>query len=593
VRFLVDINEEIMLYSAQRRYSATLLQIALIVAFTLVTSYAAPVTAIPSAQQSAEPFKVPVTIETHGNAWEGYLAFGLWDFPYGKTNFSLTPDSYLVVMTTKGQLLNLRTVSGKINPAITIPGFAGVSNPTYAPVKYMGQDTLMFQGEPDTSTHFWNLKTNVTTDFPNVYGHHDMIFNPTTGTFLTLRSYVREIDGKNVLMDTIVELDSKGNALWTWDTYAGGHFSLKDESVCNATTVVDGQTVIDLTHANSLQWNFQTNIIYMNMRHLDTFCKINKTTNQTVWSLGRCGNFTLLGPDGKQVSSLWYHAHDLREVQPDVFSMFDDDYENTTNPANPCPATFEETNAHSRMLVITANEQNMTAWTSWSWTAPREDWTPYWGSVDRLPNGDWIADFGSQSHYLPGSGIGSQLQNSTGAVLVEVNPKGEVVRIFTFAYGWGIYRVVPIPMQTANDYDGATHTSDFNIVLSTVNDIGGPAAIYYNINGGPVKSVATDGQPRITTEGANNTLAYWSVDSSGIEQLPHNVLTGIRLEKNPATEVSTGTPTTPSLLGVSSSSTILMAATAIVVAISISVIMRRRKTRGTDARVQIIYSQLP
>ena len=49
-------------------------------------------------------------------------------------------------------------------------------------------------------------------------------------------------------MDTIVELDSQGNTLWTWDTYAGGHFSLKDECLCNATTVVNGQTVIDLTH---------------------------------------------------------------------------------------------------------------------------------------------------------------------------------------------------------------------------------------------------------------------------------------------------------------------------------------------------------
>ena len=554
-----------MLDSAKRRNSVVLLQIVLIVTFTLVTSYTGPpVTAIQSAKQLVEPFKVPVKIETYGNAWDGYLVFGFWDFPYGTTNFSLTPYSYLVVMTTKGQLVNLRTASG-INSGASIPGFAGNSNPTYAPVKYIGQDTLMFQGEPDTTTHFWNLKTNETTDFPGVYGHHDTIFNPATGTFLMLESYVRQIDGRNVLMDTIVEQDKMGNTLWTWDTYAGGHFNLKDECLCNATTVVNGQTVIDLTHANSLQWNFQTNMIYMNMRALDTFCKINKTTNQTVWCLGRRGNFKLLGPDGKQVPSLWYHAHDVREVQPDVFTMFDDDYDNTTNAANPCPATFEETNATSRMLEITVNEQNMTAWTSWSWAAPREDWTPYWGSVDRLPNGDWIADFGSQSHYLPGSGIGSPLPNSTGAVLVEVNQKGEVVRTYTFTYGWGIYRVVPIPLQTTNDYDGATHTSDFNIILSTVNDIGGPTAIYYRINGGPVKSVATDGQPYITTAGTNNSLEYWSVDSNGIEQLPHNMLTGIRLS-------------TTSLFGISYSSTILMVATAIIVAISVVVIMRRRKS---------------
>ncbi|HXZ91067.1 MAG TPA: aryl-sulfate sulfotransferase [Candidatus Dormibacteraeota bacterium] len=504
----------------------TVLMIACILSSIVITGVA--VSGVQSARPAADAFTVPVKIQTYGNAWDGYLAFGLWYFPYGGSNFSLTPDSYLVVMTTNGQVLHLRTTKG-FHPVTSIPGFAGNINPVYAPIKYLGNDTLMFQGEPDTATHFWNLKTNATTDFPNVNGHHDTIYNPITGTFLTLRSYVRQIDGRNVLMDLIVELDPNGNPLWIWDTYEGGHFSLKDACLCNATAVVNGQTVIDLTHANSLQWDFQTNMIYMNMRHLDTFCKINKTTNQTIWCLGRRGDFTLLGRNGKQVPSLWYHAHDVREVQPNVFSMFDDDYDNTTNPTNPCPATFEETNAHSRMLEITVNEENMTAWESWSWTAPRQDWTPYWGSVNRLPNGDWIGDFGSQSHYLPGSGIGSPLPNSTGAVLVEVNPRGVVVRTYTFTYGWGIYRVVPIPLQTINDYDGTPRTNDFTIKLTTLNDLGGSTNIYYKINSGPTRSVATDGQPHITTQGTNNTLEYWTVDSNGIEESPHNILTGISL----------------------------------------------------------------
>jgi hypothetical protein len=553
-----------MLRLARVKNPVLLLQIGLILLILLAGYIQPPVSAAPPTEPSAESFKVPVTIVTYGNAWDGYLAFGLWDFPYGSINFSLTPYNYLAVMTTKGQLLNLQTPSG--SPGVLIPGFAGVSNPTYAPVKYMGQDTIMFEGNPDTSTHFWNLKTNVTTDFPNVYGHHDMIFNPYTGTFLTLRSYVRQIDGKNALMDTIVELDSKGNTLWTWDTYADGHFSLKDGTPCNETTEVNGQTVIDLTHANSLQWDFQTNMIYMNMRVTDTFCKINKTTGQTIWCLGRRGNFKLLGPNGNPVSSLWYHAHDVQEIQPDVFSMFDDDYENTTNPANQCPATFEQTNAHSRMLEITVNEQNMTAWASWSWTAPREDWTPYWGSVNRLPNGDRIADFGSQSHYLPESEIGSPLPDSTGAVLVEVNPEGEVVRTYTFPYGWGIYRIVPIPLQTVNDYDGATHTTDFNISLSTLNDLGGPTSIYYRINNGPTETVGTDGQPLITTQGMNNTLEYWSVDGNGIAEFPHNVLTGIRLQKS-LTVASTAVSTASPPLQVSSPRTSLMVPAFVLVAV--------------------------
>jgi len=561
--------------------TALLIQIGLIITFMsfsgAVTGFA--VSSIQSAHPAAEAFTVPVKIDTYGNAWDGYLAFGLWDFPYGASNFSLTPYNYLVVMTTGGQLLHLQTAGPEAGLGPSLPGFAGVSNPTYAPVKYLGNDTLMYEGNPDTATHFWNLKTNMTTDFPNVYGHHDMIYNPNTHTFLTLNSYVRQIDGRNVLMDTIVELDSFGNILWTWDSYTNGHFGLKDECLCNATTVVNGQTVIDLTHANSLQWDLKSNIIYMNMRALDTFCKIDKTTDQTIWCLGRRGNFKLLGPDGKQVPSLWYHSHDVREIQPDVFTMFDDDYDNTTNATNPCPATFEETIAHSRMLEITVNEQNMTAWTSWGWAAPREDWTPYWGSVDKLPNGDWLGDFGSQSHFLPGSGIGSPLPNSTGAVLVEVNSMGQVVRTYTFAYGWGIYRVVPIPLRTVSDYNGEPRTNQFTINLTSINDLGGPTSVYYRINNGPTRSVASDGQPVIATEGTNNTLEYWSVDGNGIAESPHNILTGIILQKSvSSTTISTSAVTT-SISYNAITFGIASAVAAVVVLLFAVTLKRRRRQR--------------
>jgi hypothetical protein len=234
------------------------------------------------------------------------------------------------------------------------------------------------------------------------------------------------------------------------------------------------------------------------------------------------------------------------------------------------------------MLQITVNEKNATAWASWSWTAPREDWTPYWGSLDRLPNGDWLGDFGSQSHYLPGSGIGSPLPNSTGGVLVEVNPKGEVVRTYTFAYGWGIYRVVPIALQTINDYDGTVRTNDFTINLTTLNDLGGPTSIYYRINHGPTRSIATDGQPQITTQGSNNTLEYWSVDSNGIVESPHKMLTGIGLENsgssvNPTSELTQSNPLQPA----SSFNTNVIVAVAVVVSLIagsyVMLTLRKRK----------------
>jgi Arylsulfotransferase (ASST) len=484
----------------------------------------ATVMSVPSAGDASV---VPVKIDTFGDAWNGYLAFGLWHF----NSSNLSPlGSSLDVMTTDGQLLYLRRSNDL---------------PSYWPVKYISPDTLMFMGEPDSlATHFWNMKTNKTTDFPSVWGHHDIEYNPVTHTFLTFRDYIRVIDGHQVLMDHIYELNSTGGILWSWDTYADGHFSLKDECPCNDTTASyqtatsAGQVLIDLTHSNSLQWIYDKNIIYFNMRAQNTFCKIDKTISRTIWCLGEHGNFALFDQNGNKVPSLWYHSHDVREVQPNVFLMFDNDYHNTTKP---CQQSYDGTSSHSRMLEVTVNEQNMTARTTWSWTAPSAYWTPYWGSVDILPNGDLIGAFGAQTHYVP---------NTLGAEVVEVNPKGDVVRTYTFPYGLGIYRVTEIALQTTHDYDGTWHVKDFKINLSTANDLGGFANTYYKINNGPTRSFSTDGQPTITAEGANNTLEYWSVDKTGIEEIPHKTLTGIELDKNPP-NISIDTPLNHSQIGAS------------------------------------------
>jgi hypothetical protein len=88
------------------------------------------------------------------------------------------------------------------------------------------------------------------------------------------------------------------------------------------------------------------------------------------------------------------------------------------------------------------------------------------------------------------------------------------------------------PPVTSDNYDGAWHTVDFPITLTSVDNISGVAATYYEINNGPAKTVNVDGNPWITTEGANNTLEYWSIDNAG-NQEAHHFLTGVKLDKTP------------------------------------------------------------
>lgn len=379
----------------------------------------------------ADTFVVPCKIDTYGEAWDGTLAYGL--FEYNSTNTSQTADSYLVVMRTNGELLYLR----KYND----------SSGDYGIVKYISNDTLMFKGEPGQTTHFWNLTTNQTTDFPSVTAyHHDIEYNPITGTFLALRNYVREVNGTKVLFDTIVELNATGEVLWTWDTY--DHLDLSEACPFNDTWPINGETVMDFTHCNAIQWDYNESIVYLNVRNLNTFYKINMTTGEVIWGIGEHGNFTLLDADGRRVSSLWYHSHAVREVESDVFIMFDNDYHNQTDPND----------AHSRILEVTLNEQNMTAQESWSWTAPKEYWSTYWGKADRLPNGDRIGTFGTQN---------KQFANGMGAILVEVNPSGEIVRTYTFPSGWGIYRIeetASLSIQNNNDWGLTYPLIAFSIV---------------------------------------------------------------------------------------------------------------------------------
>jgi PKD repeat protein len=91
------------------------------------------------------------------------------------------------------------------------------------------------------------------------------------------------------------------------------------------------------------------------------------------------------------------------------------------------------------------------------------------------------------------------------------------------------------PPTTLREYDGLWHAADFTINLTASDDLSGVAETYYRINDGPPKSVGANGQPFIATEDANNTLEYWSPDNVGNEELPHNILTGIKLDKTAPT----------------------------------------------------------
>jgi len=99
------------------------------------------------------------------------------------------------------------------------------------------------------------------------------------------------------------------------------------------------------------------------------------------------------------------------------------------------------------------------------------------------------------------------------------------------------------PPTTLHDYDGLWHTADFTTTLTATDDLSGVAETYYKINDAPTQNVSAHGQPLITMENANNRLEYWSIDKAGNEELPHKILTGIKLDKTcPTIKTPSRTP---------------------------------------------------
>ena len=106
---------------------------------------------------------------------------------------------------------------------------------------------------------------------------------------------------------------------------------------------------------------------------------------------------------------------------------------------------------------------------------------------------------------------------------------------FPLMYLWPQISLDETPPNTSDDYDGLWHNSDFVVTLSAVDDLTEIAETHYRINDGPTMNVSRDGQPLINVEGDGNTVEYWSFDNAGNEELPHKILTGIKLDKTAPT----------------------------------------------------------
>ena len=306
--------------------------------------------------------------------------------------------------------------------------------------------TTVLLGAEDGAV-LWNFVTNVTLDL-NFKGHHDLEYNANNDTFFTMSWYSTEMpDGHKYGFDRIREFDWHGNEIWSLNT----RDFVNTSWWCPYKDMYTGERR-DLTHGNTVFYDSEEDVIYYLSRNCNTFFKIDHKTKKILWALGEYGDFTLFDQHGNNRDHLFFHAHSVEKIDNNTFILFDNDMHNQT----------KRDNHRSRIVELVVDETSMTAQESWVWAAPEEYYSDIWGDADRLPNGNRLGTFGTQTH--PNTDIGPRL--------VEVNASGNIVWELNFPtteeYWYGIYRMERFRFTpTINFTDWTTTTDDVTVNWKT------------------------------------------------------------------------------------------------------------------------------
>ncbi|MHA2298480.1 MAG: aryl-sulfate sulfotransferase [Candidatus Hodarchaeales archaeon] len=264
-------------------------------------------------------------------------------------------------------------------------------------IKLINSTTILFwirnSADPsgsDNRAYFWNLETNETERFEFLAnGIHEIEYNPFTDSFLMKNHLTRgTYNGLPILYDDLYEYDRVGNVKWYWN--GTEHFPFNEAIYLINNETHHGET--SWMHGNTVFWDMEEDVIYINPREMDTFYKIDKTTGDVLWGLGRLGNFTLYDQNGVERETLFYHAHGVEKIGPDRFIIFDNDMMNTTR-TNP-------EDGINRYIELVVDENNMVANITWTWDAPKSHFQGPYGDADRLPNGNTLGTFGFSNHPL-------------------------------------------------------------------------------------------------------------------------------------------------------------------------------------------------
>lgn len=236
-----------------------------------------------------------------------------------------------------------------------------------------------------------------------VRGHHDFVVHDDAVAFLSLHT-------ADVGAQVPLGFDRVDEVPWGAgeDTPVRAGFDTLSDSPVEPSPICShieqprakfGERVIEWTHANSLVWEPEEQVYYLNAKWTDWVVKIDRATSEPLWVMnGSGGEFrqpngrpAWLGPDA---SALWSHGH-MSEAWPGGFLMFDNG--------------IHHPEGGSAVVEIAYDEGAREAEQVWRFEHPEGLKTPSMGDAKRLPSGNVISAWADLSE------------------LIEVSPEGEVV----------------------------------------------------------------------------------------------------------------------------------------------------------------------
>lgn len=222
----------------------------------------------------------------------------------------------------------------------------------------------------------------------SVDGHHHHHFEKLAGgTYLAVRSRLIGL----TTGDVVVEMDSAGKELWSWNTF---RYLRPDTALDDG----EGQGVFSWTHINAVHLDKSKGFLLINARNLSQIFKVDLKTGEILWAFGKGGEFA---PDPNDPYPWFEQPHGMELLPSGNLIMYDN-------------GSLKR--GFTRAVEYALDEEQRTSRIVWQYRGGLDGrwFVNYWGDADRLKNGNTLITYGTW-------------QTGDHSRLMEVTPDGELV----------------------------------------------------------------------------------------------------------------------------------------------------------------------